>query len=189
MREYPSKRSDLRLIVRAQSAEDWQGIYAIREHDSVRPQVLALPFTDPERFRERAAHIRDLEHRIVAEAIFADDSHVLVGSLGLHRAKLSGADRAGFGIQVHADYQGIGVGNALMAAMCDLADNWLNLHRLELEVFTDNEAAIALYKKFGFEIEGTRRRSAFRNGVYSDTYWMGRINPRHVAPKGESSNE
>ncbi|MHB8628928.1 MAG: GNAT family N-acetyltransferase [Aggregatilineales bacterium] len=189
MREYPSKRADLRLLVRAQRADDWQGVYAIREQDSVRPNVLAVPFSDPERFRERATHTGDLEHRIVAEAIFADDSRLLVGSLGLHRGKMSGADRAGFGIQVHADYQGIGVGNALMAAMCNLADNWLNLHRLELEVFTDNEGAIALYKKYGFEIEGTRRRSAFRNGVYGDTYWMGRINPQHAGSKGHSTNE
>jgi len=107
--------------------------------------------------------------------------------LSLHRGKMSGADRAAFGIMVHEDYQGIGVGNALMEAMCDLADNWLNLHRLELEVFTDNEVAIALYKKFGFEIEATRRRAAFRNGDYQDTYCMGRINPHHAAPKGQDA--
>ncbi len=184
MREYPSKRADVRLIVRAQRADDWEGIYAIREQDAVRRNVLAVPFSDPERFRERASHTGELEHRLVAEIISADESRLLVGSLSVHRGKMSGADRAGFGIQVHADYQGIGVGNALMAAMCDLADNWLNLHRLELQVFTDNEAAMALYKKFGFEIEGTQRRSAFREGVYYDTHWMGRLNPRHTAPKG-----
>ncbi len=39
----------------------------------------------------------------------------------------------------------------------DLADNWLNLQRLELTVYSDNAAAIALYRKFGFEQEGCHR--------------------------------
>ena len=72
------------------------------------------------------------------------------------------------------------LGSALMSAACDLADNWLNLHRIELDVFADNEAGIALYKKFSFVIEATARRFAFRNGEYGDCYIMGRLNPRHL---------
>jgi len=62
-----------------------------------------------------------------------------------------------------------------MEAALDLADNWLNLTRVELTVYTDNAAGIALYKKFSFEIEGTYRRYAFRNGEYADAYSMARI--------------
>jgi L-phenylalanine/L-methionine N-acetyltransferase len=39
-----------------------------------------------------------------------------------------------------------------MQAAVDLADKWLNLTRLELEVYTDNAPAIRLYKKFGFTV-------------------------------------
>jgi putative acetyltransferase len=67
------------------------------------------------------------------------------------------------------------VGSALLEAVIELADKWLNLTRLEMEVYTDNEAAIALYKKFGFEIEGTLRKFAFRDGEYVDAYAMSRI--------------
>lgn len=73
------------------------------------------------------------------------------------------------------DWQGKGVGSALMQAMIDLADKWLNLTRLELTVYTDNEAGIALYKKFGFEIEGTHRKFAFRDGEFVDAYAMARV--------------
>jgi putative acetyltransferase len=62
-----------------------------------------------------------------------------------------------------------------MEAALDLADNWLNLTRVELTVYTDNAAGIALYEKFGFEIEGTHRRYAFRNGEYADAYSMARV--------------
>src|SRR3712207_9346998 len=76
---------------------------------------------------------------------------------------------------VRDDWQGKGVGTALMEAALDLADNWLGLTRIELNVYTDNAAGVALYKKFGFEIEGTHRRYTFRNGEYVDAYSMARI--------------
>ena len=62
-----------------------------------------------------------------------------------------------------------------MQAAVDLADNWLNLSRLELEVYTDNEPAIRLYRKFGFAVEGTLVRFAFRDGRYVDAFAMARL--------------
>ena len=44
-----------------------------------------------------------------------------------------------------------GVGTTLMETLLDLADHWLMLVRVELEVFADNEQAIRLYEKLGFE--------------------------------------
>jgi putative acetyltransferase len=74
-------------------------------------------------------------------------------------------------------YQGQGVGTALLAALLDLADNWLGLRRLELQVYTDNAAAVRLYETFGFLIEGTARQLALRGGVYVDAYSMARLRP------------
>ena len=62
----------------------------------------------------------------------------------------------------------------MMEAVLDLTDNWLNLTRIELHVYVD-DAAIALYETFGFEVEGTHRRFAFGNGEYVDAYSMARI--------------
>jgi putative acetyltransferase len=49
------------------------------------------------------------------------------------------------------------------------------LTRLDLQVYTDNAAAIHLYEKYDFEIEGTLRRFAFRDGKYVDSYMMARV--------------
>jgi putative acetyltransferase len=76
---------------------------------------------------------------------------------------------------VHDAYAGRGVGSALMAAVIELADRWLNLKRLELEVWADNYPAIALYEKFGFEREGLLRAEGFRDGVYADSLAMARL--------------
>ena len=45
--------------------------------------------------------------------------------------------------------------------------------RIELEVFARNAPAIYLYEKFGFEIEGKRRKSIYKRGEYLDTLIMG----------------
>ncbi|WP_282373566.1 GNAT family N-acetyltransferase, partial [Pseudomonas sp. PS02290] len=70
---------------------------------------------------------------------------------------------------------GKGVGSRLMAAVLEVADNWMNLHRVELTVFADNEAALALYRKFGFETEGRLRDYAIRDGVLVDAISMARL--------------
>ena len=70
---------------------------------------------------------------------------------------------------------GQGAGSALMQAAVDMANKWLNITRLELEAYTDNEPALKLYRKFGFVIEGTLVQFAFRDGSYVDAYTMARV--------------
>lgn len=81
------------------------------------------------------------------------------------------------GLMVRPDCQGQGVGAALLAAVLDLADNWLLLHRVELEVFAGSEGAIRLYRRFGFEPEGRKREAMVKDGVYVDLLIMARIRP------------
>ena len=76
---------------------------------------------------------------------------------------------------VRDDWQGQGIGSALLEAALDLADNWLGVTRVDLQVYTDNQAGIALYEKFGFEIEGTHYRYVLRAGEYVDAYSMARL--------------
>ena len=68
-----------------------------------------------------------------------------------------------------------GVGTALLAAAIDLADRWLQLRRLELQVYADNAAGIALYTRQGFVEEGRHRDYAFRDGSFVDALSMARI--------------
>jgi putative acetyltransferase len=110
----------------------------------------------------------------------------VVGNLGLRAASKSPRRRhvGDIGMAVRDDRQRRGVGTALMHAAIELADGWLNYQRLELTVFTDNLAAMALYRKFGFAIEGTCRAYVYRNGSYVDAYLMARLCPTFAAPPG-----
>jgi putative acetyltransferase len=62
--------------------------------------------------------------------------------------------------------------------LLDWADNWAGLLRIELGVYADNERAIRMYRRFGFELEGTQRAFALRDGVYVDSLMMARLHPR-----------
>jgi putative acetyltransferase len=81
------------------------------------------------------------------------------------------------GIAIASDAQGQGVGSTLMKALCDWADQWGQVLRIELTVFTDNVRAIGLYRRFGFVQEGMHRGYALRDGAYADTYSMARLHP------------
>lgn len=134
--------------------------------------TLQLPYPSPEVWRERLA---EPERGVISLVACAEGEPV--GMLGLHthpdlpRLRHS----ATLGMAVRDDWQGKGVGTALVRAGVELADRWMGLTRLELHVYPDNEPALRLYRKFGFEEEGTLRRASFRDGRYQDVLVMGRL--------------
>ncbi len=71
-----------------------------------------------------------------------------------------------------------GVGSALLGSAIELCEGWLGIGRIELEVYTDNDAAIGLYRKHGFEIEGTAIDYAWRAGRLADVHLMARRRAR-----------
>ena len=144
--------------------------------------TLQLPYQTVERYRKWLSELPESTYMLVAES--GDE---VVGNLGLEAMLTPSRRHVGrLYMAVRDDWQGKGVGTALVEAALDLAENWLNLTRIELEVYTDNQAGIALYEKFGFEIEGTLRRFAFRGGRYVDAYSMARIRDeqRHLPSAG-----
>lgn len=72
------------------------------------------------------------------------------------------------GMSVEQDWRGKGVGSQLMARAIEWAKSTGSIKRIELSAFERNTVAIHLYEKFGFVIEGRRRKAGFRDGQYLD---------------------
>jgi putative acetyltransferase len=77
---------------------------------------------------------------------------------------------------VHDEFHGRGIGTVLLKLILDSADILAGLSRVQLNVFVDNERAIALYRSFGFRIEGRHESFACRDGAYVDAFTMARLN-------------
>ncbi len=98
----------------------------------------------------------------------------IVASIGLNLLSpyLKFRHRREIGICVKKDYQNLGIASILMKEIISIAKN-TNAEQIELEVSTENIAAINLYKKFGFKIYGERRNSyKFKDNTYNDMYLM-----------------
>jgi putative acetyltransferase len=159
-------------IIRHATPDDLDAIVRIFSGPKVIRGTLQLPYPSPDLWRQR---LTEMERGLIALLACIDLEPI--GMLGLHTRPDMPRTRhsATIGMAVRDDWQGCGIGTALLRAATDLADNWVNLVRLELQVFTENEPAIRLYKRFGFEVEGTLRKAAFCEGKYRDVLLMARL--------------
>ncbi|GEA50912.1 acetyltransferase [Vibrio inusitatus NBRC 102082] len=157
--------------IRRSEPQDAKAVKAIYECTNAYRGTLQLPCPSLASWESRLSNVPENVFSYVA---LLDDE--IVGNLGLEIC--TNARRrhvASFGMGVKDHYQSKGVGTALLSQVIDLADNWLNLKRLELTVFTDNEKAIGLYMKHDFIIEGESHAYAFRDGEHASVYHMARI--------------
>ena len=158
------------LVIRAARVLDAEAIAAMSAMPGFRAGTLRLPFQAADRTRKFLEHQGEDDLLLVAER-----DGLVVGSAGWKRCTGRRLHAAAIGMGVHDDHVGQGVGTALLAAILDAADQWYALRRLELTVYTDNAPAIRLYRRHGFETEGTLREYAFKAGRYVDAVAMARI--------------
>jgi ribosomal protein S18 acetylase RimI-like enzyme len=122
---------------------------------------------DVEQRRRRMVEDVEREDAIV---LVAETGGQVVGELGLHLARYGVAD---LGMAVAAGWRGRGIGSALLAEAIDRAGK-AGAHKIALQVWPHNTAAIALYERFGFQREGyLTRHYRRRSGELWDAVVMG----------------
>jgi RimJ/RimL family protein N-acetyltransferase len=131
----------------ADAAELGRGLKVVvdeRRWLGIQPPVTAEEMAD--RIRQMMAEER---------SFFAleDDGGALVGLIDLRPTRAAGV--ASLGMWILDEHRGRGGGRALLEAAIEARPP--QVHKIELEVWPDNEAAIGLYERLGFEREGLRR--------------------------------
>ncbi|MEX0268630.1 ribosomal protein S18-alanine N-acetyltransferase [Leptolyngbyaceae cyanobacterium UHCC 1019] len=81
-------------------------------------------------------------------------------------------------LAVDLDYQRQGLGQALLYCLLKAAHD-RGLERATLEVRVSNQAAIALYEKFGFQTAGRRKRYYAETGEDALVLWRGGLHHPH----------
>jgi RimJ/RimL family protein N-acetyltransferase len=95
-----------------------------------------------------------------------------IGNIKLYDIHLENKT-CGLGLMIgDKSFWGRGVGADACNALADFAFETLKLRKIWLTAFCNNPAAVALYQKVGFEIEGTLKQHVFVDGVYIDEYFM-----------------
>jgi putative acetyltransferase len=161
------------ITIRRAEPGDFEGIQKIYSGPKVIWGTLQLPYPSIEAWRKRMEEQPEGSYKLAA----ITENNDIVGDLTIHTFPNSPRRRhaGGIGMAVRDDYQGKGVGTALLKAALDMTDNWLNLRRVELQVYSDNQPAVHLYQNFGFIIEGTLVGYAYRAGQFVDVYSMARF--------------
>ena len=158
-------------VIRHAEPADIDAIKAIYDQPTVYANTLQLPY-QPVANWQRLYTAGAGFYNLVAEV-----EGKVIGQLGLQVCQSPRRRHvAELGMGVSEEYQGQGIGSALLRSALEMADNWLNIRRMELTVYTSNEAAIALYERFGFEVEAELSDFAFQYGKYVSALCMARIN-------------
>jgi RimJ/RimL family protein N-acetyltransferase len=163
-----------RLVrLRAREPEDepllyqWFNDPEVTEHLSVR---YPLSHAQERAFIERSSEI-SYQHASFAVEALADGR--LVGGVDLVRTSPENRSAIlGIALGDKSRWDG-GYGTDTMRTVCRYGFEMMNLHRIELDVYADNERARHVYEKVGFKVEGCRRQAHFKFGRYVDVIVMG----------------
>lgn len=170
------KESSPAITLQRATEQHIDGLVALYSDPGVSRQALQLPYQTQENWRKRLGPGVDYERLLSLVALHQGE---VIGNCSLEQNPRVRRSHCGsIGMGVAAAWQGQGVGSRLLAAVLEVADNWMGLQRIELTVFTDNQPALALYKRQGFEVEGQLLDYALRDGVFVDVYSMARLKRR-----------
>lgn len=164
-----------KLVIRTPDEGDTQGLIDLIAAVDCESKFLArepgeFNFT-PEQEREFIRNSVNSEDSIF---LVAETNGRIVGncSVGIVMSNKRYLHRAEMGIVVIRDHWSMGIGKNLMQECI----NWCKkrgIEQLELEVVTQNDRAISMYQKFGFEIYGTKKHALkYADGTYADEYFM-----------------
>lgn len=139
------------------------------ETDNLTFGAEGLPLT----ISQEADFIRKFAGNPGSIMIVAFDEGELIGTgaVSVVSGKPRFAHRREIAISVRKDYWGKGIGTGIMNVLMDFAKK-SGAEVIELQVRSDNEAAISLYKKFGFEKIGTNEKFFKINGEFFAADYM-----------------
>lgn len=124
---------------------------------------------------EQAEKLEEICNDSKSTILVAEDHERLIGFTGMFGSDLKRIQhRASIVMGIIKDFQSQGLGKELLSA----AESWAtenNISRLELTVMGHNRAAMILYDKMGYRIEGMRKSAIILSGAAVDEFYMGKL--------------
>lgn len=127
---------------------------------------LPYPYTAKDAEEYIAAMLSADQTETFAFAIEAE--HVLAGSIGVFRGGNIHARTAEMGYYIGEPYWGRGYGTSAVKQTCQYVFEHTDIIRIFAEPFAYNAASCRVLEKAGFQLEGTLRGNAVKNGKILD---------------------
>ena len=172
------------IIIREAGVEDAEVILSLLNEVASEENLILL---------DKGEYDARLEKRHILSAKLGGKSSILIAELngkavGVGELKVGEFKKnrhtAELGLAVIKEFRGLGVGRALMTEMLSRAEK-SGVEKVWLSVFSTNKTAIALYRKFGFEIEGVRKKQFKIGSTYVDELLMAKFLPSRETPLAE----
>ena len=163
------------MIIRPAESEDAKQLVNLIEQVESSGFMLFEPGERKISDEQMKKRIDSVKEEKSSAILIAEDNGVIVGYMFVIGGNPMRTKHSVYiAIGVAESERGKGIGVKLFEALEEWA-NQQSIHRLELTVMSYNTAGIALYKKMGFEIEGTKRDSLLIDGKYVDEYYMSKL--------------
>ncbi|MGD6873640.1 N-acetyltransferase family protein [Sutcliffiella horikoshii] len=164
------------MLIREIRLEDAENLLVlIKEVESTSTFMLMEPGERETTLEQQQKRIELLDKQKNSTIFVAEENGKFIGYLFVMGGSVKRTKHTAYlVIGILQEYRGKGIGRTLF----DNAINWASKHnisRLELTVVTENESGVALYKKSGFDIEGTKRKSLIINDKSYDEYYMSKL--------------
>lgn len=117
--------------------------------------------------------LQNIQSSILEKIFLFEIENKIVGMCsieGINKIRIK--HRVDLAITVLKNYWGNKIGEKLIDYAIDYCKS-NSIKKIELTVRIDNERALKLYKKFGFEIEGEIKKFIYLDGNYYNCYFMG----------------
>ena len=171
-------KSGFDVLIRSVKKHDAQAILKLSE-DVIDEEIFQLTSSTEFKMTIEAEENWIESHSVNPNKIIlvAEINSKILGMLDFsngHRQRIAHTGEFGMSVEKSARDQGIGA--LLLKVLVHWATTNETIEKIGLNVHANNERAIALYKKMGFEIEGTRKRDhKYGRDCYLDTIVMGRF--------------
>lgn len=168
----------MKILIRKARKEDIKGMVGFF-NEGIRRGFYVYNGTNKIRsakeIREREKKfLKDRKNKVEFVAV-DEDNNIVVGSCGMWAGTGRTRHRGELGWGVHPDYARKGIATKLVETIIKEAKT-RGFKRIEAEAALKNVASVKLAKKFGFKIEGIRKKGLLLdNGKYVDTYLLGKV--------------
>lgn len=164
-----------RLAIRSFTSSDIDKVYEGLSHPDV-IKYYGVSYSSLEHTKIQMKWFQDLESAKLGKwfAITDRESKIFMGAIGLS-AWDHDHDKAELGFWLLPEFWKKGIVSEALEAIVQYAKEVMKLHRIEAEVETENDASLRTLLKSGFELEGIKRESEFKNGRYISMYFVAKI--------------